>query len=191
MRVLLINGSPNTNGNTAAALAVVQERLHKDGLETEWLQLEKKPVRGCADCNGCVGTNRCVFHNDLCNQMIESILAADGIIIGSPVYFAGPNGSLCALLDRVFYATCTRSQLFAGKPAGALVTCAGSGGTASLDRLHRYFVPCQMPIVTSCDYTVFIGDSVKRHEPRSIGLLETLADNMSKLLGNTGVLSHD
>lgn len=184
MRVLLINGSPCKNGNTAAALTVVDESLHKRGIDTEWFQIGKEPVRGCAGCGGCIGTNRCVFQDDPCNQLIERILAADGLVVGSPVYFAGPNGALCALLDRVFYATCTRSQLFKGKPAAALVTCAWAGGTAALDRLHRYFVPCQMPIATSGDYTVFQGDSIVKREPRAVELLDTLANNMMMLLNN-------
>lgn len=112
MRVLLINGSPRKNGNTAAALTVVDESLHKRDIDTEWFQIGKEPVRGCAGCGGCIGTNRYVFQDDPCNQLIERILSADGLVVGSPVYFAGPNGTLCALLDRVFYATCTRSQLF-------------------------------------------------------------------------------
>lgn len=104
------------------------------------------------------------------------------LVNGSPVYFAAPNGALCSLLDRVFYATCTRSQLFKGKPAAALVTCAWAGGTAALDRLHRYFVPCQMPIVSSNDYTVFQGDSLKRKDNRAINILTTLGENMIAVL---------
>lgn len=91
----------------------------------------------------------CVAAWDVTKSKVYAALQADGVIIGSPVYFAAPNGALCSLLDRAFYATCTRSQLFKGKPAAALVTCAWAGGTASLDRLHRYFVPSQMPIVAS------------------------------------------
>ena len=104
------------------------------------------------------------------------------MIIGSPVYFAAPNGALCSLLDRAFYATCTRSQLFKGKPAAALVTCAWAGGTAALDRLHRYFVPSQMTIVSSNDYTVFQGDSLKRKESRATDILITLGENMASAI---------
>lgn len=185
MRVLIINGSPRRNGNTFAALSVVDKTLSAQGIETEWFQLGNGVVRGCVSCGGCIGTNRCVFQDDPCNYLIERILASDGLIIGSPVYFAGPNGALCALLDRVFYATCTRSQMFRGKPAAALVTCAWTGGTAALDRLHRYFVPCQMPVVTSGDYTVFQGDSVKNGDSRALELLTSLGKNMTAIL-NTG-----
>ena len=114
----------------------------------------------------------------MCNQLIEDILEADGIVIGSPVYFAGPNGALCALLDRAFYATCTYSQLFKGKSAAAFVTCEWTGGTSALDRLHRYFVPSQMPVISSNDYRVFTAKSIKDNDKRAIEILETLADNM-------------
>lgn len=183
MKILLINGSPRQSGNTAAALSIVEEALIKNGLETRWFQTGSKPVRGCAACGGCKGTNRCVFTGDSCNELIDAILGADGVIIGSPVYFAGPNGALCALLDRVFYATCTRNQLFKGKPAAALTTCAWVGGSAALDRLQRYFVPCQMPVVTSSDYPVFTSDSIAGRDKRTLEILHTLGDNMAVQLG--------
>lgn len=178
MKVLLINGSPKKNGNTHEALVVIEEELQKKGIETDWFQIGTQPVRGCISCGRCRTKNRCAFQDDDCNHLIEMILEADGLIVGSPVYFAGPNGALCSLLDRVFYATCTYSQMFQGKAAAAVVSCAWTGGTAALDRLHRYFVPCQMSIINSGDYTVFQGDSVKRGEERSLQLLKELADNM-------------
>ncbi len=186
MRVLLINGSPRKDGNTAAALSVAEQELHANAIRTKWFQIGTQPIRGCIGCGACRKTNRCAFGDDRCNELIEEILAADGIIIGSPVYFAAPNGALCALLDRVFYATCTYSQLFKGKPAAALATCAWAGGTAALDRLHRYFVPCHMPVATADDYTVFQGNSVNDGEARSIELLRTLGKNLSALVEKTG-----
>lgn len=189
MTVLLINGSPRTNGNTYKALSILESTLQAKGIETTWFQLSNQPQRGCRDCGGCQKTNRCVFKDDQCSELTESILGADGVIIGSPVYFAGPNGGLCSLLDRVFYSTCTFSQLFAGKPAAALVTCAWAGGTSALDRLNRYFIPSQMPIVTSKDYLVFQGDTIKRKEARSMELLQTLGENMAAFLQNTQLKS--
>ncbi len=193
MRVLLVNGSPRKNGNTHEALGAVEKELLERGIETEWFQIGNNAVHGCISCGTCRGTNRCAFGKDGCNELIEKLLAADGVIIGSPVYFAGPNGALCALLDRVFYATCTYCQMFKGKAAAALVTCAWTGGTAALDRLHRYFVPCQMPIVTSGDYTVFQGDSVRNKEERSMQLIRELAGNMANQLyyGKSGVRKGD
>ena len=103
-------------------------------------------------------------------------------MVGSPVYFAGPNGSLCALLDRAFFATCTYSQHFKGKPAASFVTCELTGGTSALDRLHRYFIPSQMPVISCNDYAVFTAKSIKDKEKRTIEILETLADNMTEFL---------
>ena len=182
MQVLLVNGSPHKNGNTGFALSMLDNFFREKNIETKWFHIPDQPLRGCIGCNGCNGKNRCVFNDDPCNELIEDILQADGVIIGSPVYFAAPNGALCSLLDRAFYATCTRSQLFKGKPAAALVTCAWAGGTASLDRLHRYFVPSQMPIVSSNDYTVFEGDSLKRKESRATDILMTLGENMASAI---------
>ena len=182
MSVLLINGSPRKNGNTAAAISVLENRFMKHGIETKRFQIENGLFRGCVGCGGCRQTNRCVFKDDICNQLIEDILKSDGIVVGSPVYFAGPNGSLCALLDRTFYATCTYSQLFKGKPAAAFITCGWTGGTSALDRLHRYFVPSQMPVISSNDYTVFTANSIKGNDKRAIEILETLADNMTEFL---------
>ena len=178
MSVLLINGSVRRDGNTAAALSLLDAFFQQKGLEVRWFQMENRPLRGCIGCNGCIGTNRCAFRDDPCNHLIEDLLWADGVVIGSPVYFAAPSGGLCALLDRAFYATCTRDQLLKGKLAAAFVTCAWAGGTAAIDRLHRYFVPSQMPVITSNDYTVFQGNSLKKKESQAISVLTTLGENM-------------
>lgn len=191
MKVLLVNGSPRPRGYTAAALSVVQEELEAQGVETASLWIGNQPVRGCVFCGACRDTHRCAFGDDPCNSLIEGILDADGLVVGSPVYFAGPNAALCALMDRAFFATCTYSQLFRGKPAAALATCAWAGGTATLDRLHRYFVPSQMPVVNSRDFLVFPHgeesgqppDFPQEHQPGS--LLRTLAQNMAQYLRST------
>jgi multimeric flavodoxin WrbA len=149
MKVLLINGSPRKNGETALSLSIVEKILHEAGVETEWFQLGTAPVRGCCHCNRCAKTSRCAFSDDACNDLIEKCLDADGILIGSPVYFAGPNGALCALLDRVFYAASNFGYHFAGKPGAAIATCWRAGATATLDRLNKYFTFSEMPVVSS------------------------------------------
>ncbi|MDR3278115.1 MAG: flavodoxin family protein, partial [Oscillospiraceae bacterium] len=111
MKVLLINGSPNEKGCTYTALSEVAGVLNQNGVETEIFQLGKAPIRGCIACNGCWEKGKCVFDDDPCNAVAEKIAAADGLVVGSPVYFAGPNGALCALLDRVF---ASGSRNFAG-----------------------------------------------------------------------------
>ena len=110
MKVLLVNGSPHQKGETYNALSLVEKALHEKGIATEWFWVRNRPVRGCIDCGQCSKTFRCAFSDDVCNDLIEAILNADGIIIGSPVYFAAPNGALCALLDRVFYAASTQGK---------------------------------------------------------------------------------
>lgn len=182
MRVLLINGSSRKEGATATALSVIEQQLSTNGINSEWFQIGNTPVRGCVSGGGCIGTNRCVFKDDACNELIEKILKADAVIVGSPVYFAGANGALCSLLDRVFYATCTRSQLFRGKPGAAITTCAWTGGTSAIDRIHRYFVSTQMPIITGCDYTVFFEKAIRNKEENAIQILHSLADNMAEEL---------
>lgn len=178
MRVVLVNGSPRRNGNTAAALFMIEQVLLEHKIDTQWFQIGTQPAHGCIACNKCRKTNRCAFEDDICNALLEAIIHADGVIIGSPVYFAAPNGALCAILDRVFYASTTYSQLFKGKLAAALTTCEATGGTAALDRLHRYFIPSQMLVVTSNDYTVFPGNSVLHGNEKALDVLQHLGDNM-------------
>lgn len=182
MQVLLVNGSPRKEGTTAKSLSIIEQQLRNNHIECEWFHIGTTPIRGCVSCGGCVGTNRCVFKDDACNELIEKILKADAVIIGSPVYFAGANGALCSLLDRAFYATCTRDQLFRGKLGAAIATCAWTGGTSTIDRIHRYFVSTQMPIITGCDYTVFFAEAIQEREERAMKILYSLTDNMVEKL---------
>lgn len=102
MKVVLINGSPHRKGNTFIALSEVAGALEKEGVQTEIIQLGIKAVQGCIACNKCAELGHCVFQDTLYNQVREALQEADGIVVGSPVYYAGPNGALCALLDRGF-----------------------------------------------------------------------------------------
>lgn len=176
--VLMVNGSPHPNGNTAAALKTVEAELHANGIQTEWFQLAAEPVRGCIACERCRKTFRCAFEDDQANELLEKMAACDGVIIGSPVYFAGPNGALLALLDRVFYAGSRHGRLFKGKPGAALVTLWRAGSTAALDRINKYFTYSEMTIVSSSYWNMVhlggdeYGDSI----------MKTLGQNMAKLL---------
>jgi multimeric flavodoxin WrbA len=178
MKVLLINGSPRKNGETAASLSMVEKVLLEAGMETEWFHIGKAPVRGCCHCNSCEKTYRCVFTDDICNSLIEKCLEADGIIIGSPVYFAGPNGALCALLDRVFYAASNFGRLLAGKPGAAVATCWRAGATATLDRLNKYFTFSEMPVVSSCYWNL----KLTGEDPYGEKIMKCLGENMVKEL---------
>ena len=122
--VLLINGSPRSNGNTFTALKEVAGALEAEGVETEIVSIGAKAVQGCIACRKCAELGRCVFNDGLYSSIWEKLRTADGIVIGSPVYYVGPNGSLCALLDRLFYSA---SQLLEYKPAAAVTVCRSGG----------------------------------------------------------------
>jgi multimeric flavodoxin WrbA len=179
--VLLINGSPHKNGCTATALAEVAGQLHAHGLKTRWFHLGKKSVRGCVACRSCKTTHHCVFTDDAVNELIDSISAADGVVIGSPVYYAAPNGALLALLDRAFFAGAAR---FAHKPAAAIVSCRRGGGTASFDVLNKYFTISQMPVVSSQYWNAVHGNTSDevRQDAEGLQIMRTLGRNMAWLI---------
>ena len=146
MKVVLINGSPHRKGNTFIALSEVAGALEKEGVQTEIIQLGIKAVQGCIACNKCAELGHCVFQDPLYNQVREALQEADGIVVGSPVYYAGPNGALCALLDRVFYSC---SELLAYKAGASVAVCRRGGASATFDRLNKYFTILNMPVVSS------------------------------------------
>ena len=146
MKVVLINGSPHRKGNTFIALSEVAGALEKEGVQTEIIQLGIKAVQGCIACNKCAELGHCVFRDTLYNQVREALQEADGIVVGSPVYYAGPNGALCALLDRVFYSC---SELLAYKAGASVAVCRRGGASATFDRLNKYFTILNMPVVSS------------------------------------------
>ena len=146
MKVVLIYGSPHRKGNTFIALSEVAGALEKEGVQTEIIQLGIKAVQGCIACNKCAELGHCVFQDTLYNQVREALQEADGIVVGSPVYYAGPNGALCALLDRVFYSC---SELLAYKAGASVAVCRRGGASATFDRLNKYFTILNMPVVSS------------------------------------------
>lgn len=147
-------------------------------MQIEWFHIGNKPVRGCIGCERCKDTHRCAFKDDGCNDLIEAMLNADAVIIGTPVYFAGPNGALCALLDRVFYAVANYGQMLKGKPAAAIATCWRAGATPSIDRLNKYFTFSQMPIVSSDYWNGYLGEK----DDFGAEVLKTLAQNMLEMI---------
>ena len=181
MKVLLINGSPHQNGNTFLALSEVATSLETEGIETEIFWIGNKPIRGCIACGKCGTLEKCAFDDDVANEIIDKILESDGLIIGSPVYYAGPNGAFCAILDRVFYAA---SSKFAFKPGASVVSCRRGGSTASFDRLNKYFTISNMPVVASKYWNMVHGNSPEEVKQDLEGLhtMRTLARNMAWLL---------
>ncbi|MCQ2962169.1 MAG: flavodoxin family protein [archaeon] len=181
MKVLLINGSPHKEGCTFTALSEIKDQLEKEGIDSEIFWIGNKPVRGCIACGKCGTLEKCAFDDDVANEIIDKILESDGLIIGSPVYYAGPNGALCAILDRVFYAA---SSKFAFKPGASVVSCRRGGSTASFDRLNKYFTISNMPVVASKYWNMVHGNTPEEVKQDLEGLhtMRTLARNMAWLL---------
>ena len=147
MKVLLINGSPHEHGCTDAALREVAKTLEGNGIGTETFRVDKKPVAGCIACAKCKTAGKCVF-GDAVNDILSRVGEYDGLVIGSPVYYASAPGQLIAFLDRLFYASAGR---WANKPAACVVSCRRAGATATFDEINKYFTISDMPIVSS-DY---------------------------------------
>ena len=181
MTVLLINGSPHEKGCTYTALAEVEKALHAGGIDTRWFNLGNRPVRGCIACGGCRKAGKCVFDDDGCNELAAMIREADGVVIGSPVYYAGPNGALCALLDRVFYSS---GRLFDGKPGAAVVSCRRGGASAAFDRLNKYFTICNMPVMPSQYWNSIHGNTAQEaaQDLEGLQIMRTLGNNLAVFL---------
>ncbi|MEG1411566.1 MAG: flavodoxin family protein [Terrisporobacter sp.] len=181
MKVLLINGSPHKNGCTYTALCEVSSALEKNNIETEIFHIGKKPVQGCIACGKCSETGKCAMNDELYNDLFEKIKDIDGIVVGSPVYYAGPNGSLCALLDRLFFSA---SYLLSNKPGAAVVSCRRGGASASFDRLNKYFTINQMPVVSSQYWNSVHGNSPEevKQDLEGLQIMRTLGNNMSWLI---------
>ena len=179
-KVLLINGSPNAQGCTYTALREVEKSLNKNGVETEIFQIGRGPVQGCIGCRGCGKTGKCVF-DDGVNRLAERVDEFDGLVIGSPVYFASPNGALLAFLDRLFFSA---GNKFAGKPGAAVVSCRRGGASAAFDVLNKYFSICNMPIVTSQYWNQIHGNTSEEALQDAEGLqtMRTLGENMAWLI---------
>ena len=183
MKVLLINGSPRKNGNTCIALSAVADALQADGVETETVSIGTKAVQGCIACNACKEKGRCVFDDALYRTVREKLETADAIVVGSPVYYAGPNGSLCALLDRLFYSS---AALLEYKPAAAVAVCRRGGASATFDRLNKYFTINRMPVVASQYWNSVHGrlPGEALQDAEGLQTMRTLGHNMAWMLKN-------
>ncbi|WP_295938263.1 flavodoxin family protein [uncultured Alistipes sp.] len=181
MKVLLINGSPHREGNTYIALSEVAGALEAEGVHTEIVHLGMKPVQGCNACGKCFDLGHCVFSDPLYTSVREKLATADGLIVGSPVYYAGPNGALCALLDRVFYSC---GDLLAYKPGAAVAVCRRGGASATFDRLNKYFTIMNMPVVPSQYWNSVHGrlPGEAREDAEGLQTMRVLARNMAQLL---------
>lgn len=179
-KVLLINGSPNTHGCTAAALEEMIKAFEKEGVETELVQIGNKDIRGCIACGKCETTGKCVF-DDLVNEVAPKFEAADGLVVGSPVYYGSPNGTLFSFLDRLFYSTSFPKHF---KVGAAVVSCRRGGNSASFDALNKYFTISSMPVASSTYWNQvhgFTAEDVKK-DLEGLQIMRNLARNMAFMI---------
>lgn len=179
MKVLLINGSPHETGCTNRALTEVAKAIQGNGIDTEIVWIGKDAIHGCVACGGCAKTKKCVF-GDIANDISEKMADCDGLVIGSPVYYSSPNGSLLALLDRLF-GICPH---LAHKPGAAVVSARRGGTTASIDAINKYFTIRQMPVVSSTYWNMVHGNAPTDVENDKEGLqtMRNLGNNMAWLI---------
>lgn len=180
MKVLLLNGSPKANGNTAYALSQMAEVFAAEGVEAEILHVGNQPIRGCIACGSCRKTGKCVF-DDAVNQAAEAFREADGLVAASPVYYASANATLVAFLDRLFYSTGFDKRM----KVGASVVVARRGGcSATFDQLNKFFTITNMPIASSQYWNSIHGrapgDADRDEEGKQT--MRTLARNMTFLM---------
>ena len=181
MKLLLINGSPKVKGNTAFALEQMAEVFAAEGIETELIQVGSQQIRGCTGCGACYKNGKCVF-DDLVNEVAEKLKEADGIIVGSPVYYASPNGTLISFLDRLFYSSGTIDKRM---KVGASVVVARRGGTtAAMDVLNKYFTISQMPLASSSYWNIIHGakPGEAAQDAEGIRTMRNLAKNTAYMM---------
>lgn len=186
MKVIAINGSPRTEGNTYHSLLQVGKALRNEGIDFEIIQIGDKLIRGCLACNGCVKNRneRCVITNDEVNDCIQKLKEADGILLGSPVHYSGIAGTMKSFLDRVFYVAGVNKSLFRHKVGAAVVAVRRSGGVATFDALNHYINYSEMIMPASNYWNVIHGTAPAEVEQDDEGqqILRILGKNMAWLL---------
>lgn len=181
MKVLLINGSPHKDGCTKRALTEVEKALNGENIETEIITVGNKKIRSCIDCRKCSETNKCIY-DDLVNETAPKFLEADGIVIGTPVYYAHANGGVISFLDRLFFSTSAIDKNM--KVGAAVVSSRRAGSTSAFDEINKYFTISSMPIVSSTYWNEVHG-SVKEDVEKDLEGLKTMRNlgrNMAFLI---------
>lgn len=180
MKVLMLNGSPNIKGCTMTALKEVEKTLNEEGIETEIITVGNKDIRGCIACNSCVKTGKCILDN-VVNEIASKFEEADGIIIGTPVYYAGSNGNIISLLDRLFYSSHFDKSM---KVGAAVISSRRAGSTSAFDEINKYFTISNMPIASS-SYWNEVHGSVKEDvlkDKEGLQTMRNLGRNMAFLI---------
>ena len=180
MKVLLINGSPKSDGNTSIAIDEMVKTFHEEGVETEVIQVGNKVIRGCIGCGKCFEKGSCVF-DDIVNETAPKLAAADGLVIATPVYYASANGTLVSFLDRLFYSA---SYDMTMKVGASVAVCRRGGSSATFDELNKYFTISSMPVTSSQYWNSVHGRTPGEASRDEEGLqtLRVLARNMSFLI---------
>ena len=181
MKVLLINGSPHARGCTYTALSEVASELINQGISTQIFHIGTEPIAGCIACGVCRKRPGGCFRNDVVNEVMSLAAQSDGIVLGSPVYYASISGQLSSFLDRLFFAG---SALMANKPGAAVVSCRRGGASAAFDALNKYFTISNMPVVSSNYWNQVLGSNpaeVKQDE-EGMQTMRQLGRNMAWLL---------
>lgn len=179
-KVILLNGSPKANGCTATALNEMVTVFNEEGIETELIHVGNKDIRGCVSCGYCEKNGKCVV-NDLVNEVAAKFEEADGLVVGSPVYYGSPNGTILSFMDRLFYSTSFPKHM---KVGAAVVSCRRGGNTASFDVLNKYFTISSMPVASSTYWNQvhgFTAEDVKK-DLEGLQTMRNLARNMSFMI---------
>ena len=180
LKVLMLNGSPHTNGNTAVALREMEAIFKENDIDVETVVLGNRDIRGCVACGSCAKTGKCVF-DDGVNELAPKLQEADGLVIASPVYYASANATLIACLDRLFHSTSFDKSM----KVGASVVCARRGGcSATFDELNKFFTISNMPIASSRYWNSIHGCEKGEAEMDEEGkqTMRMLAKNMTFLM---------
>lgn len=180
-KVILLNGSPHTAGCTWAALDEMMRTFEGEGVETELVHVGNRDIRGCISCGYCKENGKCVFNDDLVNEIAPRFGAADGLVVGSPVYYGSPNGTILSFMDRLFYSTHYSKHM---KVGAAVVSCRRGGNTASFDVLNKYFTISGMPVASSTYWNQvhgFTAEDVKK-DLEGLQTMRNLARNMAFMI---------
>ena len=180
MKVLMINGSPRAHGNTSIALHEMEKVLQEEGIKSEILHIGNKEIRGCIACGSCAEKGKCVFQ-DMVNEAAPKFQECDGLVVGSPVYYASANATLIAFLTRLFYSTHFDKTM----KVGAAVVAARRGGlSAAFDELNKFFTIAGMPVASSQYWNSIHGRAAGEasQDIEGLQIMRTLAKNMSFLM---------
>ena len=180
MKVLLINGSPHANGCTYTALCEVEKELNKNDIETEIIHVGNKDIRGCIACGNCRKNGKCVF-DDMVNEVAPKFTDCDGIVVGSPVYYASANGNLISFMDRLFYSNACDKNM---KVGAAVVSARRGGCSSTFDELNKYFTIAGMPVASSQYWNSVHGNTPEEvlKDEEGLQVMRTLGKNMAFLI---------